>query len=144
MRNELFQQLKKQHPRLYRELGGIACGDGWYNIIEALSEKLEKEIEKLVGENPAIAETYLPAAVQVKEKFGGLRFYMGIETDEMSNLIRRAEEKSYHTCEECGWPGQPTNDRWIKTLCRAHWPEDTIDYDELERQRELPDSSPAY
>jgi len=58
-----------------------------------------------------------PRASQVKEKFGGLRFYMTTSTDEMDNLISEAEALSYKTCEDCGQPGKPNDDGWISTLC---------------------------
>ena len=58
-----------------------------------------------------------PCASQVKEKFGTLRFYMTTETEEMSALIREAEERSAVTCEECGSPGTCRDGGWILTLC---------------------------
>ena len=58
-----------------------------------------------------------PKASQVKEKFGGLRFYMTCGTDEIFNLIDEAEELSYKTCEECGKPGEEKDTGWIRTLC---------------------------
>lgn len=58
-----------------------------------------------------------PRAAQVKEKFGGLRFYMTHYTDEMSALIREAEQKAEQTCEVCGVVGESRGGGWIKTLC---------------------------
>jgi hypothetical protein len=59
-----------------------------------------------------------PRAVQVKEKFGQLRFYLSTTTEEMGNLIREAETKSGTICEECGQPGKLINDGgWLKTTC---------------------------
>jgi hypothetical protein len=59
-----------------------------------------------------------PKASQVKEKYGGLRFYMTCGNDEVYNLIKRAEELSYETCEQCGDPGREREGNyWINTLC---------------------------
>ena len=58
-----------------------------------------------------------PKASQVKEKFGGLRFYMTCGTDEIYNLIEEAEALSYKTCEVCGKPGEERPSGWIHTLC---------------------------
>lgn len=58
--------------------------------------------------------------IQVKEKFGGLRFYTNFETEEISKLIENAEDKSYITCEECGKPGQLRKGGWLLTLCNEH------------------------
>lgn len=66
-------------------------------------------------------DTYLgnyPKAAQVKEKFGGLRFYMTIESDEITTLIREAEALSFKTCEECGQPGESRGASWVHTLCK--------------------------
>ena len=72
-----------------------------------------------------------PKASQVKEKYGGLRFYMTCGTDEIFDLIEKAEALSYKTCEECGEPGEERNTGWIRTLC------DTChkNYDEIRRKR---------
>ena len=64
----------------------------------------------------------IPVAVQVKEKFGGLRFYVNGATDEQYNYIRFAEAMSYRICEECG----STQDvmvyplGWQRSLCPEH------------------------
>ena len=53
---------------------------------------------------------------QVKEKFGGLRFYINA-TPEQFKLVMAAEAKSFKTCEECGERGKTRGDGWIRTLC---------------------------
>jgi hypothetical protein len=51
---------------------------------------------------------------QIKEKFGGLRFYCDNEWGlEESKL----EERSLTICEECGAPGEIRDTGWWKTLC---------------------------
>lgn len=59
-------------------------------------------------------------ASQVKEKFGGLRFYYDGGDDYISALSAMAESMSYVTCEECGNPGKPTRGGWVRTLCETH------------------------
>ena len=61
---------------------------------------------------------------QVKEKFGGLRYYIGSIPEgvfrESYDLIDEAEQRSYETCEWCGKPGRENIKRgWVKTLCDA-------------------------
>lgn len=48
----------------------------------------------------------MPIVTQVKEKFGGLRFYVQQGTDEVYKLVSEAEAKSYHICEVCGVGGE--------------------------------------
>lgn len=59
-------------------------------------------------------------AVQVKEKFGGLRFYINGGDNTIHSYIEFAESMSYRTCEECGAPGQVYTDGWHVTLCEQH------------------------
>jgi hypothetical protein len=65
--------------------------------------------------------------VQVKEKFGGLRFYVRLDglrlshaDDAISRRIGAAVEESFHTCEVCGQPGELRENGLIKTLCDEH------------------------
>lgn len=90
---------------------GWECSEGWIPLITDLIEKLaELDTEKQLRVH------------QIKEKFGGLRFYINSGTEEMYNLINEAEEKSYHTCEVCGKEGKLREDLgWIKTLCDDHY-----------------------
>ena len=73
---------------------GIACGDGWYNLID----KLCSDIVFYCKEN----NLEQPKAVQVKEKFGGLRFYIDGGDDKILKMISKAECKSYKICSKTG------------------------------------------
>jgi hypothetical protein len=57
---------------------------------------------------------------QVKEKFGGLRFYIGGGSDAIFARIDQAERESYKTCELCGEPGKRTHHGWIRVECETH------------------------
>jgi hypothetical protein len=124
MKEELDKKLVKAFPLLYGDRNApmqstAMCwgfpGDGWFNIIWDLSSKLEPLIQKFIDENQD-TELY-PKASQVKEKYGGLRFYMTCGTDEIFDLIEEAEALSCETCEECGKPGEERGGGWIHTLC---------------------------
>jgi ribosomal protein L37AE/L43A len=122
MKKELQDTLLTDFPELYRQFylpkdqtcmcWGFDTGDGWYEIIYKLSQKL-MEIDPYVE------------ATQVKEKFGGLRFYVSdvrIETsDEVYGLINEAESESFETCEKCGSKENVKlrEGVWIFTLCNA-------------------------
>jgi len=61
---------------------------------------------------------------QAKEKFGGLRFYtehspaFEQEGPLFRELVRNAENQSFHICEQCGATGAKARaGGWIKTLC---------------------------
>lgn len=89
---------------------GWECCEGWNPLIWELIEKVaELDTEKLLK------------ILQIKEKFGGLRFYILQGTDEIYELIDEYEKKSYKVCEVCGEEGKIRNDLgWIKTLCDKH------------------------
>jgi hypothetical protein len=119
------EEILNKYPLLYKDKSlspreslmcfGFECGPGWYDILDRLSAKLEKEIEKFLQDNPQ-AE-YAPRAVQVKEKYGSLRFYMHGSTEAMENFITEAEEESERTCENCGKEGKANDGGWIRVLC---------------------------
>jgi hypothetical protein len=89
---------------------GFECDDGWIGLIWALSEKIERWNDK----HPKTPIR----AVQVKEKFGGLRFYVDHEPDEIHEAIQKAEKISYKTCEMTGVLGRLCRrGSWYKTLC---------------------------
>lgn len=83
---------------------GRPCGEGWAPLID-----------RLIGD--LIALGWDKHIGQVKEKFGGLRFYIGSGTSEIFDRIDKAEAESQITCENCGEPGHERGGGWIKTLC---------------------------
>lgn len=86
-----------------REQACASVGPGWAKLINRLFDS--KPEETLV--------------IQVKEKFGGLRFYIDSADDEFFTLINLAEDESYKICEDCGAPGSLNTERsWVRTLCK--------------------------
>lgn len=58
---------------------------------------------------------------QIKEKFGGLRFYIGAASNEVHQTIEEYCERSFHICEKCGEPGElMVKNYWLKTVCSQH------------------------
>jgi hypothetical protein len=83
------------------------CSDGWLEMIKNCIEELifcgwDKHIH------------------QIKEKFGGLRFYIGAASKECHEIIRKYEALSFTICEVCGEKGERRNKGWIRTLCDKH------------------------
>ena len=92
-----------------------SVGKGWLPLLNELCWKLDPLVKQhdLANERPF-------KVAQVKEKFGGLRFYIDGGTKEINALVAEAENKSYDVCEECGAPGKQRGGGWIKTLCDQH------------------------
>jgi hypothetical protein len=57
---------------------------------------------------------------QIKEKFGGLRFYYQGGDDEISGMVRMAEIWAGRSCETCGDLGERRSGGWMRTLCDFH------------------------
>lgn len=102
---------------------GFECGDGWFQLIWNLCEDLEKQIKKELNPKETtkalLNDDHGFRVQQVKEKFGGLRFYTSSGSEKIYDLIEKAENKSETICEICGKPGKLSSDRgWMSTICR--------------------------
>lgn len=128
------QRLKEKYPKMFsRPYGGVAVGAGWWPIIESLCANIQHYADwqnKNHEKHPVVPQVVVS---QIKEKFGGLRFYYDGGDDEISGMVRMAESWADHSCEECGAPGKSRNGGWIKTLCDKHEEE----RQERFRQREM-------
>ena len=146
MKQELDEQLCKKYPLIFKNrhgdmketlmCWGFECGDGWYQILDSLCGQIQHYIdwnnenfEKGYKQYKQVPQV---VAVQIKEKFGGLRFYYDGGDDHISGMVRMAESWAYHTCETCGSPGKMRQGGWIKTLCDTHEAERQAKYKEVE------------
>lgn len=120
MKPELETQLVKKYPKIFKMVGstpqdscmawGISVGDGWYWLIDKLCDRLQSDIDS--------NNRLQLVAAQVKEKFGGLRFYINSGSDEQYGAIYFAETLSFSICERCGTTKDVTTEgSWITTLC---------------------------
>jgi NADH pyrophosphatase NudC (nudix superfamily) len=136
MNEELDKILCEKYPKIFRDRNkrmqetcmcwGFSHGDGWYNIIEAACRNIQNHTDWKRKQEPYASmseeefdEIHQPIAAQVKEKFGGLRFYVDNADDYTSGVIAMAESMSYKTCETCGAPGKQSGKGWIKTVCES-------------------------
>lgn len=83
-------------------------GPGWEQLVRDLVRRC-----KLAGWDGHL--------FQIKEKFGGLRFYIGGATEDVYALIKKAEDDSFTICETCGRPGKERATGWVLTLCWLHY-----------------------
>jgi hypothetical protein len=152
MNAELTLMLHQKYPAIFRNQCGFGIGDGWYAIIDttcaAMTEAystcihVDEERAKALDIKPQIdsdGHPYYPlriecpqvVAVQIKEKYGTLRFYFRLEFDPrfqelafgknpmleatriahgydsfMAGIEHMAETLSARTCEETGREGE--------------------------------------
>jgi hypothetical protein len=125
MKKELEDKLMKEFPWMEarsnwtgKKLGfGVPCecDDGWYNLIHDLCKKID-DYYKL--RKRSIKRMRI---LQIKEKFGMMRFYAGNYIEGVQDIIDEHEENSCNICEICGKKGElMSNNFWIKTLCVNH------------------------
>ena len=124
MRSELTARLYERYPALFvqRHLHmsqssmwmGFSCRDGWFDLIDGLCAELQAGVEAGLFAQPE--------AVQVKEKYGELRFYLDRPGDEATKrLVDEARDRSIAICEVCGAAGAlRVKDDWYGTRCDEH------------------------
>lgn len=124
MNKDLQQKIYSAYPEMFesrsreRQPGepllpidfGIECGDGWFWLVDNLCKCIYSYLKQ--NKLPMITVD------QVKEKFGGLRFYYSGGDDLVFGMTWLAEHLSYGICEFCGTTeniGQTSG--WITTMC---------------------------
>jgi len=106
MLEEVYKKFHEQIDWPY-----VACERGWLNLIIECDQIL-------FHEDPDYQ------VLQIKEKFGGLRYYFVASnpalTNQMYEKISHIEKKSYTICERCGNEGnlrRDTSTGRFKTMC---------------------------
>jgi hypothetical protein len=127
MSPKLDEQLCEKYPKLFIDRHGspsktLMCfgfehGDGWYKILDALCGQIQNHLDWINRKEETVKQVVV---IQVKEKFGGLRFYYEGGDKVVDGMVRMAESWAAVTCEQCGKPGQMRTGGWIKTLCDEH------------------------
>lgn len=106
-----YQELKRKHGRIIGR--GLECDAGWVGLISVLCDELQNATDRKGA--PQI-ET-----LQVKEKFGELRFYVRLSSDYQDGLIKLACAMSAKTCEICGVTGSMwVSGGYFHTACQVH------------------------
>jgi len=151
MIDEFNQHIVEKYPKIFSQNCEISIGDGWFDIIDRACYSIQSRIDHNIKQRewamnwneevnnsdsewdtdtksftvreerkvPELIEQVV--ATQIKEKFGGLRFYYSGGDDYMRGVVDMAENMSYVTCEDCGHPGKYRgNKRWFRTLCDRH------------------------
>jgi len=92
---------------------GFECDIGWYDLLDDLMNNImSKDPDREIR------------VLQIKEKFGTLRFYIGSGTDEIFDMIDEAERRSELICEMCGKESNTSlikGDGWCYNRCDECW-----------------------
>lgn len=148
-----LSELPKKYPKLFKsDTFYFECGNGWFTLLDCLlnlinhtlkrngevveirqkmedkGESIPSWIREYFEKNPYDPLTNFNIC-QIKEKFGGLRFYWGcdVDSEEIQRLhgaVELAESLSFSICEECGNTASetkaPKGSGWVRTLCEPH------------------------
>ena len=129
------KHMTEQFSQMFTEpYGGFCCGEGWWPIIAELCGQIQNHINWKNRQSEIVPQVVVG---QIKEKFGGLRFYYSGGDDEISGMVRMAEAWANNTCETCGAPGKRRDGGWIKTLCDHHEAERQARYKERVNDEDL-------
>ena len=117
---EFEKRMVETYPKMFAEpYGGFAVGSGWWPILESLCGHIQHHIDWKNKQSEVVAQVTVN---QIKEKFGGLRFYITSGSDSIYDRISQAEKASYTICEITGQPGELRKDiGWHKTLCEEEY-----------------------
>jgi hypothetical protein len=126
---EFAKKMETRFPKMFANpYGGFAVGPGWWPIIESLCANIQSHTDwwnKNRETRPVVEQVVVE---QIKEKYGGLRFYYQGGDDTIAGMVRMAEAWADRSCEECGSPGTSRTGGWVRTLCDKH---------EAERQEQM-------
>jgi len=126
----------------------VTCERGWLPVVLQLMKDIDEAWRGFPVEG-APERCWCP--VEVKEKFGGLRFYVQVlvppnkadpaeriadvnaRTQKMNDLIRKAEEACSKICEDCGnaTTGPRWVNNWVRTVCQPcyeNWLEADVEH----------------
>jgi hypothetical protein len=128
-----YQHLLKDHS------AHPEVGSGWIPLIDKLTSMINNKIETIKNYNEGWLKNKVVTPekyesnkklmenfkiVQIKEKFGGLRFYIE-GTDykvhqDIHGWVQFAEAMSYELCEVCGTnQGLGSTSGWMRTICES-------------------------
>ena len=112
------KHLETTYPLMFAgQYGGIECAAGWWPIITSLCAGIQHHIDWKNRQSEVVPQV---TVTQIKEKFGGLRFYYDGGDEYVSGLVTMAAAWASHACEECGSQGVLRHGGWLKTLCDTH------------------------
>lgn len=115
--------LIEKYPLVFETMSKETYNDlpsGWYGLLDKVCSTVE---QYLTEEKQKNSDTVFEV-LQIKEKFGGLRFYYTVQTNNeilfknIQTVIDKAEDDSYGICQITGRPGALCKKGWyFMTLC---------------------------
>jgi hypothetical protein len=122
------EEIIAKYPKIFEDYVGnpgkvnwYGVPDGWLSIVDKLCGAIQNYIDNTTRYSklgPLKPEQV--TCVQMKEKFGGLRFYTNGHDDIVEGMISMAEHMCNHTCQDCGSEQDlGVTSGWVSVLCRS-------------------------
>ena len=121
-----MNKIIKKYPKIFQPYEGNPYGvnwelpEGWEEVVDELCGAIQDYVDNVKrykeGEEIRVEQV---RCTQVKEKFGGLRFYFEGGDQEVDGMVRMAEWMCENRCQDCGRKedlGKTSG--WISVLCR--------------------------
>lgn len=93
-----LQELIHKYPKIFKKTEysiGWSVSDTWIPLIDEMCVELQSYLI-------ANDMQHLVYCVQMKEKFGDLRFYLNTTNDDLEHIINVYTNKLNNICENCG------------------------------------------
>ncbi len=125
IQHHISQSRKERFDALVYNRALTRAAKGNYTTYNLLSKWKREQIDNAL-KDPEPQLKKVPqacpqvVAVQVKEKYGSLRFYYHGGDHIVAAYVDMAESMSHVMCEVCGAPGRKRGGGWIQTLCDVH------------------------
>ena len=111
--SENIKKLAEKHPLVFAHMSESSHSDlpdGWMTLVDELCSKLTPLLVESYANYPLNKEDNMIGITidQIKEKFGGLRFYCSFLTEDSdlwgkaNSIINEYEDKSYDVCQTSG------------------------------------------
>ena len=115
------KRMEERFPKMFAEpYGGFCCGEGWWPILTNLCANIQHHLDWKNKNSEVVPQVTVN---QIKEKFGGLRFYYDGGDDKIQGMVRMAEAWADAVCEDCGAPATKKTTGWIRNVCDKHFEE---------------------
>ena len=107
--NRFSDEVDLNYDYTYTELDDMP--EGWR---KKFGMQMLDELKQVLEEENNLEEFRI---LQIKEKYGSLRFYTNCCTEKISKLIHKYENISSTTCIKCGEPATVISTGWISPWC---------------------------
>ena len=122
------EDIINKYPKIFEDYQGNPNGinwhgvpEGWLPIIDTLCGCMQSYIDyHNKHTKDGVVKPTQVKCTQMKEKFGGLRFYADNHDEIIEGMIEMAEYMCDNTCQDCGSQedlGMTTG--WLSVLCRT-------------------------